>query len=103
MSRMEQLHRMWEADQTDPDVPYMIAQEHATAKDHGQAITWYEHCLEVDPDYHYAYYHKARALEAMGREDEAVLVLREGLGRARDAGNAKATDELMAYLEDLGE
>lgn len=103
MSRIEQLRRMWDADQTDPDVPYMIAQEHGTAGDHAEAITWYDHCLDVDPDYHYAYYHKARALEAMGRAGEAAGVLRDGLERARDAGNAKAADELAAYLQDMAE
>lgn len=103
MSRIEQLRKMWDADQADPDVPYMIAQEHGMTGDHAQAVTWYDHCLDIDPDYHYAYYHKARALEAMGRGADAAMVLRDGLERARDAANAKAADELAAYLEELGE
>jgi tetratricopeptide (TPR) repeat protein len=102
MSRIEQLRRMWDADQTDADVPYMIAQEHASAGDHGEALTWYDRCLGIDPDYHYAYFHKARALEAMGRTDEAVTALRAGLEKARDAGAAKAADELAAFLAELG-
>lgn len=103
MSRIEKLSKMWDADQTDADVPYMIAQEHASAGGHAAAITWFDHCIRADPNYHYAYYHKARALEALGRTEEAAGVLREGLKRARDAGNAKAADELAAFLQDLSQ
>ena len=102
MSRLQKLQGLWDVDPSDPDVAYMIAQEHASAGDYAGAVSWYDRCLDLDPEYHYAYFHRARALEAIGRTDDAAATLRDGLERARDAGHRKATEEIAAYLESLG-
>jgi tetratricopeptide (TPR) repeat protein len=101
MSRIEQLQKLREADPTDADVPYMLAQEHAKEGDAGAAIDAFDACLELDPDYHYAYFHKAKVLEREGRTDEAASVLRDGFGRAQAAGHAKAVNEISGYLDEL--
>lgn len=101
MSRLEQLTRLHAADPTDADVPYMIAQEHAKAGDYGAAVEWYDRCLALDADYHYAYFHKARALESAGRAGDARNALTTGLERARAAGNTKASGEITEYLAHL--
>jgi tetratricopeptide (TPR) repeat protein len=102
MSRIEQLETMWRADQSDPDVPYMIAQEHASAGDHQKAVEWFDHCLRIDAEYHYAYFHKARALDALGLDEEALTTAKAGLARAKVAEDAKAADELGGLVEMLG-
>ena len=56
MSRLDKLHKLREADPTDADVPYMIAQEVAKEGDHETAIEWYDRCIELDPNYLYAYF-----------------------------------------------
>jgi len=103
MSRLDQLYRLREADPADADVPYMIAQEQAKAGDAQASIDWYDRCLELDPDYLYAYFHKAKMLEARDELIIAAASLEEGLDRAKRAGNAKAIGELGEYLTQLQE
>lgn len=103
MSRLDQLYKLRDADPTDADVPYMIAQEQAKAGDVTASIDWYDRCLELDPDYLYAYFHKAKMLESQDDLTIAVASLESGLDRAKRAGNAKAIGELGEYLTQLQE
>ena len=102
MSRMEQLQKLHAADPSDADVLYMLAQEHAKAGRYADAVAWYDRCIEVDGQYHYAYYHKARAQQSAGDDAGAIATLTTGLARARSAGDAKATNEIGAFLDELG-
>lgn len=102
MSRLQQLMKLHEVDPADADVTYMLAQEHAKADHHAEAVEWFDRCIATDPTYCYAYFHKARALEAMGRVGDAREALRAGVRAARSAGDAKAHGELSGYLESLG-
>ncbi len=99
MERLAKLLSMHESNPDDADLPYMIAQEHANADDHRSAVEWYDRCLGVDPAYLYAYFHKARSLEALGDADGAADVARAGLARPECAANAKATSELQGLLD----
>ncbi|MFI4855071.1 MAG: hypothetical protein ACIAQF_08865 [Phycisphaerales bacterium JB065] len=101
MSRLEQLHKLREADPSDADVPYMIAQEVAKLGDHAEAVSWYDRCIENDPDYLYAYFHKAKSLEAQDQIEVAAATLEEGVKRSKSASNAKAIGELGEYLTQL--
>lgn len=101
MSRLDQLKKLHEADPTDSDVPYMIAQEKAKQGNPAEAVEWYNRCLELDPDYLYAYFHKGKTLESQGEAEIAVATLEDGLKRAKQAGNAKAIGELGEYLTQL--
>ena len=101
MSRFEALRKLLEIDNGDADVLYMMAQEHAKAGDHDEAVRWFDRCLSADPGYAYAYFHKARSLESAERVPDAVAALREGLRVARAAQDEKATSEIGAYLDQL--
>ncbi len=101
MSRLPQLQKLHAADPHDADVLYMLAQEHARAGDHAAAVSWYDRCLEADSAYHYAHFHKARSLEAMGDLPAAAGTLQNGAKAADAAGNAKALGEIEAYLDDV--
>lgn len=101
MSRLAQLTKLHAADPTDADVAYMIAQEHAKTGEYAVAVEWYDRCLGLNPHYHYAYFHKAKALEAAENVSLAVATLREGLRQSRAAGDAKATNEITGYLDEL--
>ncbi|MEO1130134.1 MAG: hypothetical protein AAFX05_10580 [Planctomycetota bacterium] len=103
MDRLAKLRSLFEADPSDADVPYMIAQEHMTNGDFPAALEWFDRCLALDADYHYAYYHKARALESMENVDAAASTLRDGLARAQAAGNGKASGEISEFLASLGQ
>lgn len=101
MSRLERLEELHARDPADADVLYMLAQEHANRDEHARAVDWYDACLSADPSYHYAHFHKARSLEALGRAEQARAALAEGLERSEAAGDAKAAGELREYLESL--
>lgn len=101
MPTIEQLERLRESDPQDPFVLYALAQEQAKQGLHAEAIGSYRQCLGVDGDYLYAYFHMARSLEADDRDDEAIEVLREGLGRATAAGDDKARAEIGQYLDSI--
>jgi tetratricopeptide (TPR) repeat protein len=101
MSRIPALEKMLRAsgDRPDPDVLYMLAQEHAKIGEFARAVEWYDRCLAADAAYCYAYYHKALAQESAGRRAEGVATLRAGLDAARRHGDAKATSEIGALLD----
>jgi len=91
-----------DVDPDDADVLYMLAQEHAKIDRHDDAVAWFDRCLAADPAYCYAYFHKARSLEALKRLTDARETLLAGLKAAADAGDAKARGEIAGYLEALG-
>lgn len=99
MSRVEQLTRMLEADPDDAFLLYALAQEHAKESRHGEALVFYDRCLKADGAYCYAYYHKARSQEALGRHEDAKSTLRAGLEAARTARDAHAFAEIEGYLD----
>lgn len=101
MSRLDQLMKIRDVDPEDADVAYMIAQEHAKAGDHDEAIAWYDRCLEMDGSYHYAYFHKARSQEARDDSAGAASTLELGLDAAKRDQHAKAMSEIESYLGEL--
>ncbi len=101
MPSIAQLEKLLALDAADPFVLYALAQEHAkvgTAEAHTRAIEHYDRCLAADAGYCYAYFHKAKSLEALERTSDAAATLRAGLAAARHANDAKAQSEMQAYL-----
>ncbi len=101
MDRIAKLSKMLDADPSDTFVLYSLGQEHAKTGLHEEAVGFYEKCIDADASEHYAYFHMARSLEAMGEEGRATNVLRTGLARATADGNQKAAGEIEAYLSQL--
>ena len=99
--RIAQLEKLLDADPKDTFCLYGLAQEHANKGEMDQAIEYYDRTIEVDPDYCYAYFHKAKCLEAADREDAAIETLRTGLERAETVGDQKAAGEIAGYLDAL--
>ena len=80
---------------------YGLAIEHAKAGQTDEACTLYDRVIALDPHYCYAYYHKAKALEADDRVDEALQTVRAGAEAAKEANDAQAMNELAALLDEL--
>ena len=95
MSRLEQLEKLYAVDPQDADLPYMIALEHGKAGDTAEALSWLDKTIELNANYHYAYFQKAKLLDDDGEIDEAVAVLDQGIALATAAGDAKALGELQ--------
>ncbi|MEO0512574.1 MAG: tetratricopeptide repeat protein [Planctomycetota bacterium] len=102
MPSLEQLQNLLAADESDSFVLYALAQEHAKRGEHDLAVSFYDRCLAVEPNELYAYFHKARSLEALDQTDAAAACLRVGAERAEAAGDAKALGEITGYLQSLG-
>lgn len=101
MPTIEQLEKLLAAEPDDPFTLYAMAQELAKQARHTEAVAFYDRCLAADPHYCYAYFHKARSEEAMGRPDDAAETLRRGLEASKAAGDAQAVGEIGAYLGSL--
>lgn len=99
--RLAKLLRLLESDPSDTFCLYGIAQEHASRGAHAEATEWFDRVIEHEPSHGYAYFHKARAEEALGRIDAAIATLRAGL--AASAGDPKAASEIAGYLASLDE
>jgi tetratricopeptide (TPR) repeat protein len=101
MPSIADLNKLLALDPADPFVLYGLAQEYAKQGDHAAALGFYDRCLVADPAYCYAYFHKARSLEAMGKVPEAVETLTQGVAAAKLAQDGHAFSELSAYLDEL--
>jgi tetratricopeptide (TPR) repeat protein len=99
--RIASLEALLERDPDDAECLYSLGFEHAKAGDTERAVACYDRAIAVDPDFCYAYFHKARALEEADRNDEACAALRAGIERATTLGDAKARDELAGYLDTI--
>lgn len=99
--RLAQLTKLLSADPADTFILYGLATEYAKLGQLDHAITHFDRCLAVDPDYLYAYYHKAKLLSEHDRLPEAIAALNTGISRAKAARDAKALSEMSALLDEL--
>ncbi|MCA3005734.1 MAG: tetratricopeptide repeat protein [Planctomycetaceae bacterium] len=103
MPSIAQLEKLLALDPADTFVLYGLAQEHAKQKNFGEAVAFYDRCLAVDPGYCYAYFHKARAQQAMGDLAGAKVTAQAGVQAAHRAGDGKALSELSTLQVELAE
>lgn len=101
MPSIAQLEKLLAAEPGDPFLWYGVAQEHAKVGDVAKAVAAFDRCLELDPLYCYAYYHKARCLVDAGRAGEAIDVVKAGIAAAKQAQDSHAASELSGLLEEI--
>ena len=99
--RISQLRNLLESEPDDTFCLYGLAMEYVKAGQHDRAIAHFDLTTEIDPNYCYAYYHKARCLLDIGQSEDARTTLLQGLERARDCGDVHAEGEISALIEDL--
>lgn len=100
MPSLAQLERLLAAEPGDAFLLYAIAQEHAKVGAVAAAVEYYDRCLNADPGYCYAYYHKAKVLLGAGRGAEAIVTIDAGLLVAQRTGDGKALGELSTLRDD---
>lgn len=101
--RLTTLEQMHGADPADADLPYMIAIEHGNAERFDDAIAWLDKTLALNDHYHYAYFQKAKMLSELGEDEDAVIVLDQGIAKAANANDGKALGELQELRGMLAE
>ncbi len=99
--RISKLKSMVEKDPRDSFCLYGLGMEYAKLEQHREAEDWFERAIDADPDHLYAYFHKARSLQARGDRSEAAQTLKKGLARAKAIGDTKAAGELSAFLDEV--
>jgi Tfp pilus assembly protein PilF len=101
MDKIAALTEILTADPTNAFARYGLAMEHATQGNTDQALTEFTTLIQHNPDYVPAYQMSAQTLSKLGRIDEAISRLNEGLAVARRTGNAHAANEMQTLLDDL--
>ena len=99
MDRIAALQGMLEADASNHFVRYALAQEHVKRGDDLRAHQEFSRILREN--YQAAYYHDGKALERLGRREEAQETYRRGIEAALRNGDLHARDELEAALSEV--
>lgn len=99
--RIQQLQALLQNEPDDPFCLYGLALEYAKLGRHEEAVTWFDKTLKADPNYCYAYFHKAKSQSESGDTALAAETLRVGLKRARSVGDAKAAGEIASFLDEI--
>lgn len=102
--RITKLEKLLSADPNDAFVLYSLAQEFGKAGAPGEtakALVFYDRCIAADPNYCYAYYHKAKLLGDNDRNEEAIQTLKVGMTVAKAAKDGKALNEIAGLLDQM--
>ena len=101
MDKIAALSEILTADPTNAFARYGLAMEHSAQGNPELALTEFTTLIHRNPDYVPAYQMSAQTLTKLGRTEEALARLHEGIAAANRSGNAHAVSEMQAMLDDL--
>lgn len=101
MDKIAALNEILQLDPTNAFARYGLAMEHNTQGHTDLALTEFTTLIHHNPDYVPAYQMSAQTLAKLGRTEEAVTRLHEGITAANRTSNAHAASEMQALLDDL--
>jgi tetratricopeptide (TPR) repeat protein len=101
MDRVERLKQFLKENPEDSFVQHALALEFVKMGDDIEARRLFENLLGQNEDYLGSYYHLAKLLERLNKEEEAISVYEKGMVKAREAGDNHAYSELRSAYEDL--
>jgi tetratricopeptide (TPR) repeat protein len=102
MNRLETLKELVRQNPSDTFARYGLAMEYASGGDFAASAAEYAILVEAHPEYAAGYYQGGKALERLGRLDEARDFYRRGIAVTTRSGDGHARDELQAALDLLG-
>lgn len=102
MTRREQLQQMLQENQDDTFLLYALAMEERSAGDDQAALAGLQRVLAVDSRYVAAYFQSGQILAGLGRNDDAVAILQQGITMANQVGDAHAAGEMNEFLASIG-
>lgn len=100
-NRLDMLKQMLEQNPGNTFARYGLAMEYANSGDAEQAVAEFRLLLEHDETYAAAYFHGGRALEKLGRLEEARSFYERGIEAATRKGDAHTRAEIEAALDML--
>lgn len=98
-TRLETLQNMVAQNPTDTFARYGLAMEYAGAGQWEKAVEAFRALLAVNPNYAAAYFHGGRALEKLGRLEDARRLYEEGIAVTTQTGDLHTHSELQAALD----
>ncbi len=101
-ARLDLLRSMLEQDPKSSFVRYGLAMEFLNLSRAEEAVTEFRALIENDPNYVAAYFHGGRALETLGRVDDARAIYQEGIAACHRTGDTHTLSELEGALAILG-
>ena len=101
MDKIAALSEILTADPTNAFARYGLAMEHISQGNADTALAEFTTLIQHNPDYVPAYQMSAQTLAKLGRTDEAITRLKDGLAAAQRTNNAHATSEMQTLLDDL--
>jgi predicted Zn-dependent protease len=101
MDKLAALNEILQLDPTNAFARYGLAMEYASQNNTDAALTEFTTLIGHNPDYVPAYQMSAQTLSKLGRTEEALTRLHEGIGAANRTGNQHALAEMEGMREDL--
>ena len=101
-ARLDTLRSMLAHDPSNAFARYGLAMELLNLGQAEASVAEFQTLLAASPDYTYGYFHGGRALESLGRVDEARALYEAGMEASRKKGDSKALNEIQGALDILG-
>jgi predicted Zn-dependent protease len=101
MDKLAALNEILQLDPANAFARYGLAMEHVAHGHPDAALTQFATCIEHNPDYVPAYQMSAQTLVTLGRPEEALARLHEGIAAANRTRNQHALAEMEAMREEL--
>ncbi len=98
-TRLATLLNMVAQNPADTFARYGLAMEYAGAGEWEKAVEEFRALLAVNPNYAPAYFHGGRALEQLGRPEDARRLYEEGIAVTTRTGDLHTRGELQAALD----
>ncbi len=101
-ARLDTLRNLITQDPNNSFLRYGLAMELMNTGDAEGAVAEFRTLIENDPKYTAGYFHGGRALEKLGRVDEARTIYQAGIEAAARIGDEHTRSELEGALSMLG-
>jgi Tfp pilus assembly protein PilF len=101
MDKLAALNEILQLDPANAFARYGLAMEHIVRGNSEAALAEFAACIEHNPDYVPSYQMSAQTLVTLGRIDQALERLHQGIAAANCTGNQHALAEMEAMREEL--
>jgi predicted Zn-dependent protease len=101
MNKIAALTEILQADPTNAFARYGLAMEHISEGNTDTALAEFTNLIQHNPDYVPAYQMSAQTLAKLGRTEDALDRLHNGIAVANRTGNQHALSEMEAHRDDL--